>query len=116
MENAKELNILHEISGSLYFNLGKLGDTESFGKEISESITESIEDTIEDRVEPIEMEQIKAKMITPEVIIKEELKPTVFISHSKNTKILKQIMQILEFGQFDYKIAVEEETAAIPIP
>jgi len=40
----------------------------------------------------------------------------VFISHSKNETIVDQIKTILEFGQFDYRIAEETETTAIPIP
>lgn len=47
---------------------------------------------------------------------KVEIKPTVFISHSKNALIVDQLKTILEFGQFDYKIAEETETTAIPIP
>ena len=39
----------------------------------------------------------------------------MFISHSKNKKIVGQIKQILEFGQFEFVIAEEKETTAIPI-
>lgn len=50
-------------------------------------------------------------------LVKEEIKkPRVFISHSKNKKIVDQIKQILEFGQFEYVVAEETETTAIPIP
>jgi predicted nucleotide-binding protein len=42
--------------------------------------------------------------------------PRVFISHSKNQKIVGQIKQILDFGQFQYVVAEETETTAIPIP
>ena len=42
--------------------------------------------------------------------------PTFFISHSKNAKILNQIKSNLEFGGFSYKVAIETETTAIPIP
>ena len=41
--------------------------------------------------------------------------PRVFISHSKNKKIVDQIKQMLEFGKFEYEVAEERETAAIPI-
>ena len=43
-------------------------------------------------------------------------KPKIFISHSKNMKILTQIKSNLEFGGFSYKVAIETETTAIPIP
>src|SRR5207245_928739 len=42
--------------------------------------------------------------------------PSLFVSHSKNKRIRDQIKEILEFGQFQYRIAVETETTAIPIP
>jgi predicted nucleotide-binding protein len=52
-----------------------------------------------------------------EELPKEEVKkPRVFISHSKNKKIVDQIKQILDFGQFEYVVAEETETTAIPIP
>jgi len=43
-------------------------------------------------------------------------RPRVFISHSKNMKILNQVEQMLKFGEFEYDVAVERETTAIPIP
>ncbi|MGD0160027.1 MAG: TIR domain-containing protein [Candidatus Bathyarchaeia archaeon] len=50
-------------------------------------------------------------------LLKEQIKkPRVFISHSKNKKIVDQIKQILDFGQFEYVVAEETETTAIPIP
>jgi hypothetical protein len=43
-------------------------------------------------------------------------KAIVFISHSKNATIVDQLKTILEFGEFDFRIAEETETTAIPIP
>ncbi len=40
----------------------------------------------------------------------------VFISHSKNMKIVDQVKDILALYDIDFEIAVEEETAAIPVP
>jgi predicted nucleotide-binding protein len=42
--------------------------------------------------------------------------PKVFISHSKNAKVLEQMKTLLEFGQFEYLVAEEVETTSIPIP
>lgn len=42
--------------------------------------------------------------------------PKVFISHSKNQKILEQIKTLLEFGQFQFIVAEQVETTSIPIP
>jgi predicted nucleotide-binding protein len=40
----------------------------------------------------------------------------VFISHSKNMGIVEQVKDILGLYDIDFEIAVEEETAAIPVP
>ena len=45
-----------------------------------------------------------------------EVTPKVFISHSKNEKVLEQIKTLLDFGQFKYFVAEEVETTSIPIP
>ena len=108
IKNAEELGIITEIKGSKYLQLEKLGMVEISDKE-STPVGEIVEDLDEDT--DGESEKI-AKRIDPKFLIK----PTIFISHSKNIKILEQIKQILSFGEFEYKIAVEQETTAIPIP
>jgi len=114
MENAKDLKILQEIRGSSYFNLDKFG--ESIGEDISES-HENISEVINENIVYVERAaEKKIKKITSEVEVRKELKPKAFIAHSKNKKILGQIKQVLEFGLFDYVIAEDVETAAIPIP
>ncbi|RJP82721.1 MAG: hypothetical protein C4524_00275 [Candidatus Zixiibacteriota bacterium] len=40
----------------------------------------------------------------------------VFIAHGKNHAIINQVKEILETYDIEYEIAVEEETAAIPVP
>ena len=40
----------------------------------------------------------------------------VFISHGKNTDIVEQVKDILGIYDIDFEIAIEEETAAIPVP
>jgi predicted nucleotide-binding protein len=40
----------------------------------------------------------------------------VFISHSKNTAMVDQVKDVLDLYDIDYEVAVEEETAAIPVP
>jgi predicted nucleotide-binding protein len=40
----------------------------------------------------------------------------VFISHSKNMAVVGQVKEILALYDIDYEIAIEEETAAIPVP
>jgi len=106
VKNARELGILDEIGGSQYIRLNKLG------REIAE-----IPPTQPPSAEEAEAGEtvIVEKPPLPPTIPEGE-KPIVFISHSKNETIVDQIKTILEFGQFDYRIAEETETTAIPIP
>jgi len=99
IKNAKELNIITEIKGSEYFQLSRL-------------FPMTAEEKIAEEKEALPEEIGKVAKVLP----KKAEKPIVFISHSKNKKILSQIEQILKFGQFDYKIAEKIETTAIPIP
>ncbi len=115
IENAKELGILQELSGSKYINLSLLG-----GQEISEDDTIETEEELEEAEEQIadcveaDKKQIKQTISASHAIDKSI--PKAFIGHSKNNKILEQLKEILDFGQFKYVIAEEVETTAIPIP
>ena len=41
---------------------------------------------------------------------------TVFVGHSKGTKVLEQVKQLLELGDLKAEVAVDQETSAIPVP
>lgn len=106
IKNAKELGVINTIKDAEYFQLALLMPS---GSEMKPP--EGEEET------PEEQEQQTVTTTTqlppsPPVVHK----PKVFISHSKNQKILSQIERILKFGQFDYEIAEKTETTAIPIP
>jgi len=107
VNNAKFANILHDIKGGLFVDFSEvppealpLAPPTEGGVPTPETGSPP-----EPSVPPVMPEQKP-----------EEVKPTAFISHSKNAMIVDQIKTILEFGQFDYKIAEETETTAIPIP
>ncbi len=113
-KNAEELKILKEIKGSNYINLSAL-DTGAKAFDIEEETVEEDHEVDEKEIEIDESgTKIKKIVKTNEEI--REWKPKVFISHSKNNQIIEQIKQVLVFGQFDYVIAEELETTAIPIP
>jgi hypothetical protein len=104
---AEELNILDEFGGGTrWIHLSKLSKIE-----VAPTATPP---TGEEELPAVTGEEGVPPQISPEPT-KEE-KPIVFISHSKNALIVDQIKTILEFGQFDYRIAEETETTAIPIP
>jgi len=104
VKNAEELKILDDISGAKWIHLSKLSKAE-----VTQTITQPPSGE-EEEIPPI-IEEEKPPPTTPKVE-----KPIVFISHSKNATIVDQLKTILEFGEFDFKIAEETETTAIPIP
>ena len=105
MQNVDELVLREDIQGKVYLRVDKLG--------LSPKV-------------PMEPKAIEEKSGIPEIEEKkviEEIQapcppqkvPWVFISHSKNKKILEQIKQMLSFGNFNFEIAEERETPAIPL-
>ena len=110
IKNAKELGLITMIKEAEYIQLNKIS-TSIKGKKLPTDIPEIDKGplgTDEDSVD-----------ITPPYDSTDsqdqQFRPKVFIGHSKNKKILNQLKDILEFGQFDYVVAEETETSAIPI-
>lgn len=78
----------------------------------------------------LEPEQITAEEAKPAEVLEgvsrpteKEIPPTpraeevrVFIGHGKNKHILSQIKTMLDFGKYQYEVAEETETTAIPVP
>ncbi len=107
-QNIKDYGLDQDISGVSYLRLGKLSTK-------TDVVTPQTESEIQ-KDDLVSYDTPKQEIT--EEIQKEEQKqiPKVFISHSKNENILQQLKTILEFGTFEYKIAEEEESAAIPVP
>jgi predicted nucleotide-binding protein len=119
VKNATELGLLKDVGGTLYVRF----DQPSVIAEVSGSDHDQ-DAPVLDEIQPIALPvttDIKpaANLRLPREVVPEAAtthKPTIFISHSKNMKILTQIKSNLEFGGFSYKVAIETETTAIPIP
>ena len=103
-QNIEDYDLVQSIRNARYLRLDNLAKAEIVQQETSD------EQTAETSADIIHQDD--------EVAVKtqETLRPKVFISHSKNKKILDQIKQMLEFGEFDYEIAEEDESTSIPIP
>lgn len=104
MQNIDELGLSEDIQGKKYLRVDRLG---TFIKTAAETAVGKDEATLE----VIERKKLEEH---PLPIVQEKI-PWVFISHSKNKKILDQIKQMLSFGSFRYEIAEERETTAIPL-
>ncbi len=105
-QNINQLGISEAIQGKIYLKLTKLGTATKLL--VAAKITDE-KGVLSEQEKKEEAEEKKAAC--PPIKV-----PWVFISHSKNKKIVDQIKQILDFGQFKYVVAEETETTAIPIP
>lgn len=85
----------------------QLGNTEE--SEFDESGTEKSPDE--------SIQSLKSSAAVASTPAPEPSKPfKVFISHGKNMGIVDQVKDILGLYDIDFEVAVEEETAAIPVP
>jgi predicted nucleotide-binding protein len=120
IKNATELELLKDVSGTLYVRFDqptvRKADTSGEAAKSDEALT-----SLEHIEGPAASGQITAPPAS-EAFTQSPIdgatthKPRIFISHSKNIKILNQIKSNLEFGGFSYNVAIETETTAIPIP
>ena len=111
VKNATELRLLKDVSGTLYIRFDRPSVTP--GSEPDRESTPAVEEA--EAPPPPETPEV----FSPEQPVSDAAtthKPRIFISHSKNMKILTQIKSNLEFGGFSYNVAIETETTAIPIP
>ncbi|BDQ31729.1 hypothetical protein NZNM25_18680 [Nitrosopumilus zosterae] len=108
IQNIIDYNLEQDIRGTNYLRLDKLSTSNNIESEDKDMQDVEFEEEDEENKEQ--------KPIIKEQKLSETETPKVFISHSKNKKILEQIKQMLQFGKFEYEIAIETETTAIPIP
>lgn len=106
-QNVADYNLAKDFQGKQYFNMDGLSSVEPV-KQLDET---PVDDDEQETTEPAEL----AKQPVPVPEVKQQAEPRVFISHSKNKRIVEQIKQMLTFGKFQYEIAEERETTAIPI-
>lgn len=106
VKNAEELKILDDFNGAKWIHLSKLSKTE-----VTPTVLQP--PSVEEEEVPTVTEEVTPSPTPPPPKVE---KPIVFISHSENATIVDQLKTILDYGQFDYRIAEETETTAIPIP
>lgn len=120
IKNATELGLLKDVGGTPYVRFDqpslRAGDVESEATKSDEGRASDEGRTGEGGAPLGVTPTAPQQAIQPRTDAATTHKPRIFISHSKNTKILGQIKSNLEFGGFSYKVAIETETTAIPIP
>lgn len=116
VKNASELGLIKDVNGTAYVRFDQpvlAGKEASDDEEPSVNETETLQKDEEPHLLPVVSSPAPPSVVSEAATTH---KPKIFISHSKNLKILNQIKSNLEFGGFSYKVAVETETTAIPIP
>jgi predicted nucleotide-binding protein len=82
-----------------------------------EPTAEAEEENEEQETPSQSIHSVIAAPIIPKQEERPEIKPfKVFLSHSKNMEVVDQVKEILSLYDIDCELAVEEETAAIPVP
>ena len=120
IKNATELGLLKDVSGTPYVRFDQpsltAGDKESDAS-VSDNGGATGEDGATQGLTPsVVVLPAPEQLIQPPTDAATTHKPRIFISHSKNTKILGQIKSNLEFGGFSYKIATMSSFNFIPQP
>ncbi len=102
-DNGKFSGIVRNVSGSPFVILGDLSEVPA--AEVSTEQT-SIESPT-----TVTGGDTSMRTTPPPVIV-----PRVFISHSKNAKVVEQLKRMLVFGGFQSEVAEEHQTTSIPVP
>jgi len=118
IKNATELGLLKDVGGTLYVRFDE-PSVEGAAAEAEEAEQDNADAAVATD-DPLPPQSGPPTPVAEQVRQSSDSatthKPKIFISHSKNTKILNQMKSNLEFGGFSYVVAVETETTAIPIP
>ncbi|MYJ73476.1 MAG: hypothetical protein F4092_17265, partial [Rhodospirillaceae bacterium] len=110
VENAETIGAFRTMSGDRYVSLAPLAPRESVPVELpqrevsdpSPPTPEAVASTAAPDASPVVQEDRPVRAI--------------FVGHSRGTKVLEQVKQLLELADLTAEIAVEQETAAIPVP
>jgi len=105
IKNVEELLIYDDIHGKRYLRVDKLSSV----SELAPQDTEMVE---QEEEHDLDIQTTKELSVDEP----EEWNAKVFVSHSKNPRILDQIKRMLKIGNLDYEVAEESKTTAIPIP
>jgi len=122
-QNMTDFQLLEDIRGNEYLRLDRLGEsTPGTSLQLPRVSQAQVPTELEATYTPSVPEPTLGRAPNePAVFLPAHVPPKsfvarVFVSHSKNRRILSQIKDILDFGQIEHRVAVETDTTAIPIP
>ncbi len=110
-DNGAYVGFIHQTKGGPFVSTNDLRPSPvTLPNQEAETVDESQSQQAQPEREPVE----SARQQTPAAISTGPFK--VFITHGKNMSIVDQVKDVLELYDIEYEVAVEEETAAIPVP
>ena len=113
--NAELVGFIATIKGKAWVNLGESEQpTLSGPDELDRAETNHLIDPA--AVDIAAVADIDVTQPTPLVATPNQPNRRVFISHGKAQGVVKQLKDILEFGEFEPVVAIEEETSSEPVP
>ncbi|MXZ38512.1 MAG: hypothetical protein F4230_11730 [Holophagales bacterium] len=114
LENAETIGAFRTIGGDRYVSLAPLAPAESAAVDVpQEPPAQSSSTPSADFIAEGSGSRTEAAALAPQ-----ERRPVraIFVGHSSGTKVLEQVKQLLELAEVRAEVAVEQETAAIPVP
>ena len=109
VECAESIGAFRVIGGDRYVSLSPIASPTPV---MSNMVNESIPEPSLDSATTPE----SAETREPEAPPRSRGVRRIFVGHSKGTKVLQQVKQLLELADLECEIAIERETAAIPVP
>jgi hypothetical protein len=121
MDGANELGLLTEIKGDTYVNLravpkSKVLDSDLLYDEGAESDEDAVPPDGVTSADVAAVERIVGHTEPPLAPVASRANRRVFISHGKNQRIVAQLKELLNYGDFEPVVSVERETASKPVP
>ena len=110
VDNADAIGAFRTMGGDRYVSLAPLAPKERVSGDVTEKRSQpSPAKTLEEVGQPADVGE--AANVQDERPV-----GAVFVGHSRGTKVLEQVKQLLELADLRAEVAVEQETAAIPVP
>lgn len=110
VQNAETIGAFRTMSGDRYVSLAPLAPQKTTNFSVPEELTPASVPL------PAEIETPSAEPAAMAEIQDQRPVTAIFVGHSKGTKVLEQVKQLLELADLRAEIAVEQETGAIPVP
>ena len=109
VENAETIGAFRMVGGDRYVSLAPLRKRRASPEAAEEPVSEP---------QSLTPEAVSPPAEAAESLSGQHERPVkgIFVGHSRDTKILAQVKQLLELADLRAEIAVEQETAAIPVP